>query len=176
MVGQSNARRREPPEFLVVGEVVGPFGVRGEVKVLLDTDFPELVLRATHLFLGDPPVRYEVLRARVQRGMAVLQLAGCEDRAAAEALRGQEVQVRREEAPTCGEGEYYYYELIGLQVWSTEGAWLGEVVDIWSRGGNDVLIVRERGKEWLLPAVEPIVQRVDLETGRIEVVLPEGLR
>jgi 16S rRNA processing protein RimM len=176
MGGQRVAAGREPPEFLVVGRVAGPFGVRGEVKVLLDTDFPELVLRATHLFLGDPPVRYPVVQARMQRGMAVLKLLGCEDRAAAEALRGLEVQVRREEAPACGEGEYYYYELIGLQVWSTEGEWLGEVTDVWPTGSNEVLVVRGKGKEWLLPAVEPIVRRVDLEAGRIEVLLLEGLR
>ncbi len=160
----------------MVGEVVGPFGVRGEVKVLLDTDFPELVVQAKHLFLGEPPVQYEVLHARLQRGMAVLKLAGCEDRTAAEALRGLEVQVRREDAPPCGEGEYYYYQLIGLQVWSTEGEWLGEVVDIWERGGNEVLVVRGKGQEWLLPAVERFVQRVDLEAGRMEVLLLEGLK
>lgn len=160
----------------MVGEVVGPFGVRGEVKVLLDTDFPELVLQARHLFLGEPPVRYEVLRARLQRGMAVLKLAGCEDRTAAEALRGLEVQVRREDAPACGDGEYYYYQLIGLEVWSTEGEWLGEVVDVWATGGNEVLVVRGKGQEWLLPAVERFVQRVDLDAGRMEVVLLEGLR
>ncbi|MGC9025803.1 MAG: ribosome maturation factor RimM, partial [Chloroflexia bacterium] len=145
-----------PPEYLIVGEVVAPFGLRGEVKVLLDTDFPELLLAATHLYIGDPPIRYAVEWAQQVRGMVRLKLAGCDSREAAEALRGRSVQVRLEEAPSPGEGEYYYYQLIGLEVWSEEGEYLGRVVEVFPTGSNEVLVVRGGPEEILLPAIEEV--------------------
>jgi len=166
----------QPPEYLVVGEIVAPFGVAGEVKVLLDTDFPELVLEATHLYLGDPPAPYAVERARLHKGMALLKVAGYDRREAAETLRGQLVQVRREEAPEPGEGEFYYYQLIGLEVWTEAGELLGRVADLWSAGANEVLLVQGAQGEILLPAIESVVREVDLEAGRMRVHLLEGLR
>ncbi len=164
-----------PPEYLSVGEIVAPFGLRGEVKVLLDTDFPELLLAATYLYVGEPPIRYAVEWAQPMRGMVRLKLAGCDSREAAEALRGQLVQVRAEEAPTPGEGEYYYHQLIGLEVWSEEGKYLGRVVEVFPTGSNEVLVVRGV-EEILLPAIEEVVRQVDLVAGRLWVHLLEGLR
>ncbi len=164
-----------PPEYLVAGEIVAPFGVRGEVKVLLDTDFPELVLRAAELYVGDPPLRYAVEWARPHQGMVRLKLAGCEDRDAAEALRGQWVQLRLADMPVPGQGEYYYYQLLGLRVWTEEGEDLGTVVDILTAGGA-VLVVRGPSGEVLLPAIDAVVREVDLPAGRMCVRLLEGLR
>lgn len=165
-----------PPEYLSVGEIVAPFGLRGELKVLLDTDFPELVLAATHLYIGDPPIRYAVEWAQQVRGMVRLKLVGCDSREAAEALRGQLVQVLAEEAPSPGEGEYYYHQLIGLEVWSEEGEYLGHVVEVFPTGSNEVLVVRGETGEILLPAIEEVVRAVDLLARRLWVHLLEGLR
>jgi 16S rRNA processing protein RimM len=165
-----------PPEYLSVGEIVAPFGLRGELKVLLDTDFPELVLEATSLYIGEPPVRYVVEWAQQMRGVVRLKLAGCDSREAAEALRGQVVQVRFEEAPTPGEGEYYYHQLIGLETWSEEGEYLGRVVEVFPTGSNEVLVVRGETGEILLPAIQEVVRQVDLVAGRLWVHLLEGLR
>jgi 16S rRNA processing protein RimM len=165
-----------PPEYLVLGIIVAPFGVRGEVKVLLDTDFPELVLDATHLYLGEPPVLFQVEWARMHKGMVRLKVAGCDDRNAAEFFRKQLVQIKMEEAPIPGEGEYYYHQLLDLEVWTDEGECLGQVVDIWSIGSNEVILVRGRQGEILLPAVESVVREVDLDAGRLFVHLLEGLR
>jgi len=166
----------EPAEYLVVGEIVAPFGKRGEVKVLLETDFPELVLEARHLYIGDPAVRRAVEWARQHGRLVRLKLVGCDRRGAAEALRGQCVQVSAAEAPVPGEGEYYYHQLIGLPVWTTERELLGEVVEIFRTGSNDVLVVRGAPGEILLPMIDEIVREVDLPGGRILVHLLEGLR
>ena len=166
----------QPPEYLVVGEIVAPFGTRGEVKVLLDTDFPELVLDAKTLQIGEPPTPREVEWVQLYRGVVRLKLAGCDDRDAAEALRGQWVQVRASEAPVPGEGEYYYYQLLDLEVWTDQGEHLGQVVEILPTGGNEVLVVRGLGGEVLLPLIEAVVQEVDLAAGRIRVHMLEGLR
>lgn len=173
--GESQGRA-QPPEYLVVGEIVAPFGTRGEVKVLLDTDFPELVLDATSLYIGEPPLPYEVEWARSHQGAVRLKLANCDDRNAAEELRGLLVQVLEADAPVPGEGEYYHYQLIGLQVWTDEAEHLGEVVDVLATGGNDVLVVRGAGGEVLLPLIAAVVEEVDLPAGRIRAHLLEGLR
>ena len=166
----------QPPEYLVAGEIVAPFGTRGEVKVLLDTDFPELILNAKMLHVGEPPVPYAVEWAQSYRNIVRLKLAGCDDRNAAEALRGQLLQVAVADAPAPGEGEFYYYQLMGLQVWTEEGEHLGEVGEILRTGGNEVLIVEGSGGEVLLPMIEDVVRQVDLTAGRIMVHLLEGLR
>jgi 16S rRNA processing protein RimM len=167
---------RQPPQYLLVGEIVAPFGTRGELKVLLDTDFPELVLEATHLYLGEPPTRWAVEWARPHQALVRLKLAGCDSRDAAESLRGQSLQVPAAAAPAPAEGEYYYYQLIGLQAWTVEGELLGQVVDVFPTGSNAVLVVRSGSTELLLPAIESVVQEVDLAAGRLCVHLLEGLR
>ena len=173
---QRSGQGEAPPEYLVVGEIVAPFGIRGEVKVLLDTDFPDLVLQAKVLWIGDPPVRYAVEAARPHQQMAVLKVAGCDDRNAAEALRGELVQVPAADVPAPAEGEYFYYQLIGLEVWTEEGELLGRVQDIASTGNNEVLLVKGPRGEVLLPVIEAVVRQVDLPSGRILVHLLEGLR
>jgi 16S rRNA processing protein RimM len=169
-------KQAQPPEYLVVGEIVAPFGIRGEVKVLLDTDFPDLVLDAKTVHVGEPPIPREVEWVQLYRGVVRLKLAGCDDRDAAEALRGQWVQVRAADAPVPGEGEYYYYQLIGLEVWTDQGEDLGRVVEVLPTGGNEVLVVRGVGGEVLLPLIEAVVQEVDLAAGRMRVHMLEGLR
>lgn len=167
---------REPPEYLIVGEIVAPFGHRGEVKVLLDTDFPELVLDAVYLYVGEPPVRRTVEWARPHQGMVRLKLAGCDDRRAAEALRGAWLQVRTAEAPLPGEGEYYYYQLIGLRVYSDAAEDLGQVEEVLPTGSNEVLVVRGPQGELLLPMTAEVVLAIDLDAGCMRVHLLEGLR
>jgi 16S rRNA processing protein RimM len=166
----------QPPEYLVVGEIVAPFGIRGEVKVLLDTDFPELLLDAKVLYLGDPATPYRVERAQFHRGIGRLKLAGCDDRNTAEMLRGQWVQVQADQAPVPGEGEYYYHQLIDLEVWTDAGEHLGRIIEVLPTGGNEVLVVRGTGGEVLLPMIEDVVLEVDLQTSRMRVHLLEGLR
>ncbi len=166
----------QPPEYLIVGEIVAPFGTRGEVKVVLDTDLPDLLLQAKTLYIGEPPVAHQVESARRHQGMVLLKLAGYDDRNAAETLRDQAVQVPRDELPAPGEGEYYYYQLVGLEVWTDQDELLGRVEDVQPTGSNEVLVVRGSRGELLLPVIESVVLDVDLEAGRIRVHLLEGLR
>ncbi len=166
----------QPPEYLIVGEIVAPFGTKGEVKVVLDTDFPDLLLNAKTLYIGDPPICLQVESARRHQGMILLKFAGYDDRNAVESLRDLEVQVPRADVPAPAEGEYYYYQLVGLEVWTDQGELLGKVEDVQPTGSNEVLVVRGSRGELLLPVIESVVLGVDLEARRIRVHLLEGLR
>ncbi len=104
-------------EYLMIGQVIKPQGVRGEIKVLPLTDDPERFLDLARVFLDETGGEALAVRAaRTREGYAYLCLAGVEDRDAAEALRGRELFVPRAEAAPLPEGRYYIADLIGMQV------------------------------------------------------------
>ncbi len=163
---------------MTVGTVVAPHGVSGEVRVLPATDFPERFRERRRLYLDGPAPRWErVEGARFHGKLVILKLAGCNDRDAAEALRGYRVQVAAGEIPPLPEGEYYHFQLLGLDVESADGTPLGRLEAVYATGANDVYAVRPPGggKEILIPALRSVVVAVDLEAGRMVVALPPGL-
>ena len=163
------------PRYLVVGRIIAPWGVRGEVKVTIETDFPERFERLKRVYLGEKATSFVLEGSRLHKGHALLKLGGCDDRDAAEKLRGQLVQIPIEEAMPLGEDEYYIYQVVGLDVWTTEGEHLGRVSEVLFTGANDVYVVQGEKGEILIPAVEDVVLEVDPAGGRLTVELMEGL-
>jgi len=105
----------------------------------------------------------------------LLTLVGVDDRDAAEALRGQWIYVAIEDALPLGEGEYYHFQIVGLQVITAEGEALGRITEILPTGANDVYVIQGPRGEILVPALEGVILNVDLPNGRMIVRLPEGL-
>ncbi len=165
-----------PPPFLAVAHIVAPFGIKGEVRAELLTDFPDRFRNLEHLFMGNPPAPVNLERVRHSRDQLLIKIEGYDDRDAAETLRGQELWVPTSEAMPLGEDEYYVYQIEGLAVWTTQGQHLGKVTEILFTGGNDVYVVEdEQGHEILIPAIADVVKEVDLDTGRLVIELLEGL-
>ncbi len=179
--GSVGQRRSSEPRFLTIGLVVGAHGLRGELKVAILTDDPHRFGLLDRVFIGqedESPVPRAVEGFRLHKGQALLLLEGCHDRAAAEALRGYLVQVTREEALPLEEGQYYEHQILGLEVWTASGEYLGELVEIIYTGANDVYVVQPAdagGREILVPALKDVVVDVDPDGGRLVVELPEGL-
>jgi 16S rRNA processing protein RimM len=118
-------------------------------------------------------VRVETIRPL--RHLFVATFQGIENREAAEAVRGYEICVPRASAPRLPETSYYHYDILGLTVRTEMGEELGEIVEIWPAHAHDLYVVRRGAGEWLLPAVQAFILRVDL-TRRVMVVRPiEGL-
>ena len=173
--------RRPAHKTLVVGEIVGAHGIRGEVKVALETSFPERFQRLTSVLIGPPDGKayrpYRLLGARLHKSFALLQLAGVPDRTTAEEMRGLVVAIPSSEAMPLGEDEYYVHQLQGLAVVTEDGEALGTLEDVIFTGANEVYVVQgEDGGELLLPAIEDVVLEIDLEAERMTVRLLEGLR
>jgi len=162
--------------FLVIGRVVAPRGVRGELKVAVETDTPERFLRTSRVFLGEERRVYTVRAARLHQGHALLRLSGIETRDHAETWRDAYVYISLADAPPLEDGEYYHYQIKGLRVRTTEGEELGRITEVLETGANDVWVVRGRGGEVLIPALKDVVMGVDLAAGLVTVALPEGLR
>ncbi|HID86899.1 MAG TPA: 16S rRNA processing protein RimM, partial [Anaerolineae bacterium] len=144
--------RPPAPRYLVIGRVLAPWGVRGEVKIKILTDWPDRFALLERVYLGEDLRPYVLERFRLQKGNAIVKLGGCESREAVERLRGQFVQIPVEEAMPLGEDEYYEYQIIGLDVWTKEGEYLGRVREVIYTGANDVYVVRDEGREVLIPA------------------------
>ncbi|MDX1663933.1 MAG: ribosome maturation factor RimM [Candidatus Promineifilaceae bacterium] len=169
------------PGFLVIGRVVRPHGVRGEMRVESHTELPERFTWLEQVYLArdpdDPdPERHAVDTVRFHKGYVLLALVDVNSRESAEMLRGAWLMVPVAEALPLEEGEVYHYQLEGLEVVSDEGEYLGELAEIIETGANEVFVVRHAEGELLLPNIEAVVKEVDLEAGRMTVHLMEGLR
>ncbi len=155
-----------------IGRILAPVGVRGEVKVRPLTDFPERFDPGATVWLDG--VAIVVRRSRWQGRLVYLNLEGVDDRTAAEALRGKELQMP-EPAALDQEGVFYQHDIVGLSVADLTGKTLGEVFEILSTGANDVYVIRGELGELLLPAVEEVVKEIDPAGGRMIVDLLPGL-
>ena len=176
----SGASDSPEPSYVTVGQVRRPHGIGGEVRVEILTDYPERVVQHKHLYLAPPHSPDDVEQHRLEsvrphKGILLIKLAGCEDRDAAEELRGMLVQVPLEEAVPLEEGEYYHFQLIGMDVETETGEWLGHVADVLATGAHDVYVVRGPRGEVLLPAIEDVILALDTETRKMVVRLLPGM-
>ena len=151
---------------LVIGKIVKPQGIRGEVKVLPFTDEAEVFENIARVFIEGQ--EYKVLSVRTGGGMAYLSLRGVPDRNAAELLRGKELSVPRTEAPSPGEGRYYISDLLGSEIVTEDGELLGVLKEI-RPAATDIYTVERDGKETLFPAADGVVLKVDIEAKKITV-------
>lgn len=166
--------------YIAIGQVVGPHGIRGEVKVEPMTDFPERFKKGARVFLGTAPdspevVPAEIAAARPHQGRWLIMFAQVKDRNTAETLRDQYLLIPEADAMPLGEHENYAHDLIGLEVVTADGATLGRMAEILFTPANDVYIVRGSRGEILIPATRDVVLDVDLPNHRMTVALPEGL-
>jgi 16S rRNA processing protein RimM len=163
------------PSFLTVARVRRPFGIRGELLLETLTEFPQRLLTAEELFVGDARRKEAVASIRHHGQDILLTLEAVTDRNAAEGLRNQTLFVRTDDMPQLPPGTYYHHQIEGLKVVTEAGEELGAVHEILKTGANDVYVVRGPQGELLLPAIPQVVLAVQLEQGRLLVRLLDGL-
>jgi 16S rRNA processing protein RimM len=153
--------------------------VGGEVRVDIQTDFPELRFRrGAELLIGRErsdlaPAR--ILTARGHQSALLVHFEGTNDRDEAQALAGQLVWIRIEDAADLPAGSYYEHELIGLEVLLSDGSRVGAVSSIMETGAADVLVIKGPSGEHLVPLIRTVIVSVDREAGRILINPPPGL-
>ncbi len=169
------------PAYLLLGEVLRPHGIRGELRIRLLTDYPERIASLKTVYLADSPEAakvkpYQVQGMRMNGGFGLLRLRDIDDRTQADRLRGLYLLIDIEHAVPLEEGEVYLYQLIGLTVQTQSGETLGTLKDVMETGANDVYVVDSpRYGEILIPVTEQTIVKTDVSTGLIVVNLPEGL-
>lgn len=157
--------------YVVLGSIAGPYGTRGWVRVHSSTEPPENILRYApwDIRRGGCWSRVGVAEGRLQGRGVVARLDGCCDRDQADGYRGCEIAVERSRLPETDEGEYYWADLVGLRVVTTEGVGFGEVERMMETGANDVMVVRG-DIERLIPFLPgPVVRSVDIDGGIVVV-------
>ncbi len=164
-------------EYITIGRILKPQGHRGEVKILPLTDFPERFASMEKILL-DLEGRFEtrtVEKVSSHGQFIVMKLSGVDDMDAALLLKNALLKVTREELVPLADGEYYVFDLVGLNVHTTEGRYLGRIKDVLQTGANDVYVV-DGGtpRQLLIPALKQVVLSIDLQTGLV-VELPKGL-
>jgi 16S rRNA processing protein RimM len=161
-----------------VGRIVRPVGVRGEVKVMPLTDDAERFQKLNNVTMGltvEEAVAVRFERARRQGNAFVVKLACVDTVEAAEQCRGQYLFVEQQRSARPRPGGYLVDEVIGCEVVTVAGRVVGTVQEILSMPANDVWVVRDGTKEYLLPAVRALLRSVDVTRKRIEVEDLEGL-
>lgn len=163
-------------DCILLGKITRPHGIRGEVKVYPYSGQPENFLGYREILVageGEARIPYSVEQSRVQGRLAVLRLAGCDDRTKAEALAGHEVWLRRDDLPKPGEDEYYLADLEGREAVTADGIPLGRITGIMDTAAHPILIVTGRGREYLVPVHQGVVASIDGE--QVVLQLPPGL-
>jgi 16S rRNA processing protein RimM len=159
-----------PERLVVMGRVVAPYGVKGWIKIQPFTQQYRGLLDYPLWQVGNDGAwqSQSVESAKVHGAAVVAKLAGVADRDQAAALQGMRIAVSRDDFPEPASGEFYWSDLVGLQVINAAGVVLGKVSRVFETGANDVLVV-EGERERLLPFIETVVRKVDLADGRITV-------
>lgn len=154
-------------EKLIIGNIIKPQGIKGEVKVKPYTDTPEDMKSFREVYIGDE--KYKLLYVRAAGGFAYMGLRGVADRNAAELLRGKDISADRDEAPALDEGKYYIVDIIGCSVFYEDGEKIGKISDV-TPAATDIYTLSSEGKnDVMFPAVKGVVLNVDVAAKKITV-------
>ena len=166
-------------KFLLVGQIIKPHGIRGELGVKSLTERPDLRFRPeAPLFLGPDEnnlQRVVLSSVRPYKQGYLVRFKSFEDRNAVEPMRGWFLYVETKEVPELEQGRYYHHQLIGLEVEDENGSRLGRVCAIIEIEPHDLLEIESPRGKFLLPMVDEFVLEVDLEAGKLRVRPPEGI-
>jgi 16S rRNA processing protein RimM len=154
-----------------MARVGAPFGIKGWLKLQVFTETPDsLDAYASWLLKGASGwEEFELEELSVNTKGVIAKLKGCDDRTAAEKLVKREIGIPREALESTGEGEIFWFDLIGCEVVNTAGNVLGKIETLMETGANDVLVVKQGSDEMLIPVIEDVLVKVDRDAKRVTV-------
>lgn len=162
-------------ELITVGKIVAPHGVRGDVRIIPLTDFPDRFYDLKTVFVEDG-AQLTIEAVRQHKKFVLLKFAGYDSMDAAQTLRGKTLKIKREDVVKLPEGQYYIFDIVGLNVFTEEGVSLGSITDVLQPGSNDVYVVEQHDKkELLIPAIKEVVKKIDIEGKQMIVKLQEEM-
>lgn len=165
-------------DLFTVGEIVNTQGIKGEVRVIPQTDDITRfeLLKRVFIQRRGAMEEMEIQSVRYHKQFVLLKFKGFDNINDVEKYKGCEIKIPAKEALPCGDDEYYIRDLYGLEVFDESGGHIGTLSDILFTGANDVYAVsREGKKDLLLPAIKSCILDVDIQGGKMTVKVPEGL-
>lgn len=168
--------------MIKIGRIVNTFGIRGQLKVIADTDFPEeRFAKGNQLsILKDEKVVQVVTvkTAQLHKGTYIVSFEEFDNINFVEGFKGAWLAISEDQQEELPEDEFYHHQIIGLEVVTNDGVQLGKVKEILSLGSNDVWVVKRKQsglKDALIPYIDDVVKEVNLEKGEAVIELMEGL-
>ncbi|HEX6923726.1 MAG TPA: ribosome maturation factor RimM [Bacillales bacterium] len=168
-------------EWFRVGKITKPHGLKGEVRVLGSTDFPEERFAAGNtLYMDDGKggnlVPLVIASRRRNKQFELLRFEGYHNINDVEEMSGALLKVSKDQLSSLADDEFYYHEIIGCLVVTEEGEELGKIKEIIATGANDVWVVKgQNRKEILIPYIDDVVKEVDIEQETVKIHVMEGL-
>ena len=160
-------------EYLEAGKIVNTHGIKGEVKIMPYTDFPELLCEFDRLFLDKKEIFIE--RSRVAKNMVIAKLEGIDTPEQAEKLRNKILYMHRDDLE-LDDDTYFIQDLIGIEVKDVDTDFVyGKITDVMQTSANDVYVIRGNDKEYLVPAIADVVISTDIENNLMTIRPLEGL-
>ncbi len=165
--------------YISIGKILNAHGVEGAIKVYSYAESLSVFNPGNIILVknsGDSPEKsYKVKWSAPHSRFVLLMLEGVDSRSLADNLKGCELLIERAGLPELEENAYYWEDIIGLSVYTEDGNFLGRVESIIQTGSNDVYVVKDGKSEILVPGMESVVLKIDLDQKRMKVNLPEGL-
>ena len=164
--------------LLVIGKIVNTHGIQGKLRVNSYAESPEIFTSQKFFYLKDEKEgfkKYEITNVEPHKNIILLKFDGISSINEAEKLVGTSIFIEKSKLLPLSEDEYYWFEIIGLKVFTDEGTFLGKVEGILQTGSNDVYVIRNKKKEYLIPAIAEVVTNIDV-IKKIMIIHPlEGL-
>ena len=161
------------------GKISKVHGLAGEVKFLPHSRQLDNISTLERIFIykkpGGPPTELTITKSRIHRNSAIIRIKGIDSIEDAEKLAGTVVYVESDDLNELDDGEYYWFDLIGLETYTDDGQFIGIVESLIDRSMQSLLVVKNEDKEHLIPLIEPIVKEIDLENSKIIITPIEGL-
>jgi 16S rRNA processing protein RimM len=159
--------------LITIGKITAPHGVKGDVRVMPLTDFPERFRELKKVLLEDG-TSLPIAEVKYHNQLILLKFMGLNNKNDVEPLRGKLLMVERKDAVPLPEGHYYIFDIIGLDTVTETGQYLGKVTEVLHTGSNDVYVVENAGeKPQLIPALKTVVLNIDVKSKKMLVKLQE---
>jgi len=161
-------------EFITIGRILAPWGAKGKLKVKIETDFPQRFASSAKVYINQQPMTID--SAEWHHGnKLIIKLSTIDNIEEAQKLRGKTVEIPHRQVQPLPKGQYYHFQLIGLEVRTTQGELLGKITEVLTTESNDIYVVRNAKGEILIPAIEDVVKSIDLDKGYMVIEPIEGL-
>ena len=166
--------------YYQIGKIVNTHGIKGEVRVQAITDFPEKRFApgaTVYAFQkGKDPVALTVKSHRKHKQFDLLSFEGMEDINLVEPLKQADLKIAEDQQDGLADGEYYYHQIVGLNVVDLDGNSIGKIKEIMESGANDVWVIQRAGKkDLLIPAIKDVVKDVQIENHQVIIDMLDGL-
>ncbi|MCM1007507.1 MAG: ribosome maturation factor RimM [Ruminococcus flavefaciens] len=162
-------------QYLEAGKIVTTHGIKGEVKIMPYTDYPELLCEFDRLFLGKNHEEIIVERSRVSKNMIIAKLEEYDTPESSEKLRNKILYMHRDDLE-LDEDTYFIQDLIGLEVSDADSGFVyGKIIDVMQTGANDVYVIQGKDREYLVPAIPEVVISTDIDENTMTIRPLEGL-